>query len=62
MLFRSTYGIDVGETGRAWVARMLDHPAMREWEEAALAETFREEGHEAEVAAYGVVTADHRAF
>jgi glutathione S-transferase len=57
-----TYGIDVGETGRAWVARMLDHPAMREWEEAALAETFREEGHEAEVAAYGVVTADHRAF
>ena len=56
-----TYGIDVGEAGAAWVARMLDHPAMRAWEAAALAETFREDGHEAEALAYGTVTADYRA-
>lgn len=56
-----SYGIDVGEAGARWVARMLDHPAMRAWEAAALAETFREAAHEAEVAAVGVVTEDRRA-
>ena len=56
-----TYGIDVGEAGARWVATMLDHPAMREWEAAALAETFREPGHEADVAACGTIVADHRA-
>jgi glutathione S-transferase len=33
---------------------------MLEWEAAALAETWREESHEAELAAAGVVTADYR--
>ena len=56
-----TYGIDVGEAGEAWVARMLGYPAMREWEAAALAETFREDGHEAEAAACGTIVADLRA-
>lgn len=56
-----SYGIDVGEAGARWVAWMLEQPAMRAWEAAALAETFREDGHEAEVAAVGLVTADHRA-
>ncbi|KQN92966.1 glutathione S-transferase [Sphingomonas sp. Leaf231] len=55
-----TYGIDVGAAGARWVAWMLDQPAMRVWEAAALAETFREATHEAEVAAVGIVTADHR--
>lgn len=55
-----TYGLDAGG-GREWVDRVLDHPAMREWEAAALAETWREESHEAELAAAGTVTADHRA-
>jgi glutathione S-transferase len=54
-----TYGLDVGN-GQAWVERILDHPAMKEWEEAALAETWREPGHEAELAASGVVTDDFR--
>ena len=57
-----TYGIDVGAAGAGWVARMLAHPAMRAWEDAALAETFREASHEAEVDAVGVVTEDHRAL
>lgn len=54
-----TYGLDVG-MGQAWVDRILAHPAMLDWEAQALAETWREEAHEAELAAAGVVTADHR--
>ncbi|MEG8040417.1 glutathione S-transferase family protein [Sphingomonas sp. LR60] len=57
-----TYDIDVGEAGARWVAWMLEQPAMRAWEAAALAETFREASHEAEVTAVGVVTEDHRAL
>ena len=55
-----TYGLDVG-AGQAWVDRIIADPAMQEWERAALAETWREESHEAELAAAGTITADHRA-
>lgn len=55
-----TYGLDVG-AGQAWVDHMLAHPAMLEWERQALAEQWREEGHEAELAAAGAITADYRA-
>lgn len=54
-----TYGLDVGG-GQAWVDHMLAHPAMLEWERQALAESWREQGHEAELAAAGVVIADYR--
>src|SRR3546814_2920914 len=54
-----TYGLDAG-AGQAWVDHMLAHPAMQEWERQALAEEWREESHEAELAAAGVVTADYR--
>ena len=54
-----TYGLEVGG-GQAWVERVLAHPAMREWEAQALAETWREESHEAELAAAGTITADYR--
>lgn len=54
-----TYGLDVGK-GQEWVDRVLAHPAMLEWEAAALAETWREASHEAELAAAGVITADFR--
>lgn len=54
-----TYGLDVGK-GQAWVDRILAHPAMRDWEAQALAEDWREEAHEAELAAAGVITADYR--
>lgn len=56
-----TYGIDVGAAGARWVDTILAHPAMQAWERAALAETFREDGHEAEANAVGTVTADYRA-
>lgn len=54
-----TYGLDVGG-GQAWVDAMLAHPAMRQWEEEALAETWREESHEAELADAGAIIADYR--
>ncbi|MGB7654574.1 MAG: glutathione S-transferase family protein [Novosphingobium sp.] len=54
-----TYGLDVGK-GQDWVDHILSHPAMLEWEAAALAETWREDVHEAELAAAGVITADYR--
>jgi len=54
-----TYGLDVG-AGQAWVERVLAHPATQDWETQALAETWREEGHEAEMIAAGAMTADYR--
>lgn len=56
-----TYGLELGPTAHGWVDHMFDLPFMREWEAAALAETWREEAHEAEVVAAGRVIADHRA-
>jgi glutathione S-transferase len=56
-----TYDLDVGPVARNWVELMLAHPSMREWEAAALAETWREESHEAEVGAAGRIIQDHRA-
>ena len=55
-----TYGLDVG-AGQAWVEQALGHPAMRDWEAQALAETWREASHEEELVAAGAVTADFRA-
>lgn len=55
-----TYGLDVGEAGARWVATVLAHPAMREWEAAALGEPWREAEHEADLARCGRVTADYR--
>lgn len=55
-----TYGLDVGR-GQAWVDRILAHPAMRQWETEALAETWRERSHEDELAAAGEIIADYRA-
>jgi glutathione S-transferase len=39
---------------------MLDVPAMREWESQALREPYREQGHEAELAAAGSIIEDFR--
>lgn len=55
-----TYGLDVG-AGQAWVDHVIALPAMQQWENAALAERWREADHEAELAAAGDVVADYRA-
>lgn len=54
-----TYGLDVGR-GQEWVDHILAHPAMQQWETEALAESWREESHEAELAAAGALIADYR--
>lgn len=54
-----TYGLDVG-AGQAWADRILAHPAMLQWEAEALAETWREAEHEAELAAAGELIEDFR--
>jgi len=54
-----TYGLDAGG-GQAWVDQLLVHQAARLWEAEALAESWREDSHEAELAAAGTVTADYR--
>jgi glutathione S-transferase len=54
-----TYGLDVGK-GQAWVDHIIAHPAMQQWEAEALAESWREVGHEAELLSCGAIIADHR--
>jgi glutathione S-transferase len=55
-----TYGLDVGR-GQAWVDWIIANPAMQQWEAMGLAETWREVGHEQEIAAMGEIVADYRA-
>lgn len=56
-----TYGLDVGPIAQGWVDHMLAHPAMQQWEAEALAETWREDSHEAEIGAAGRIVEDFRA-
>jgi glutathione S-transferase len=44
-----TYGLRLDEVPAAYAARLLALPAMRAWYEEALAETFREPRHDAEL-------------
>ncbi|MBN8476632.1 glutathione S-transferase family protein [Sulfuritalea sp.] len=55
-----TYGITSQGAAAGYMETMLAHPAMREWEAAALAEDFRDPPHEDELAQIGRVTADLR--
>ena len=55
------YALELGPKGSAWIERMLNLPAMIEWEEQALGEPYREEGHESELAAVGSIIEDFRA-
>lgn len=55
-----TYGLEVGSAGQAWVDQMLMLPAMLAWEKDALAESWREAGHEDELRACGEIIADYR--
>jgi len=55
-----TYDISLGTTARGYAERLLQLPAMREWEAAGLAEPWRDEAHEQEIAQYGEFVADLR--
>ncbi len=54
-----TYGLDAGQ-GQSWVDHIIAHPAMRQWESEALAEIWREAGHEEELRNCGEIIADYR--
>lgn len=56
-----SYGLAFEGAAAAYPAHLLALPAMREWYAEAIAETWREPGHEAEVAAAGTITQDCRA-
>jgi glutathione S-transferase len=54
-----TYGLEVGK-GQAWVDHIIAHPSMQQWQAEALAESWREVGHEEELLSCGAITADYR--
>lgn len=56
-----SYGLILPGPAAAYAQRLLDRPAMQQWYTAAVAEPWREAGHEAEVAAAGEITEDLRA-
>ncbi|WP_434721878.1 glutathione S-transferase family protein [Mesorhizobium sp. RIZ17] len=56
-----SYRLAVEGAAAAYPPRLLDLPAMREWYVSALAETWREPGHDAEIGAAGVIVEDLRA-
>ncbi len=55
-----SFDLDFGGQAASYFERMLAEPAMYWWYEAALKESWREPGHEAEVVQYGKLTADYR--
>jgi glutathione S-transferase len=55
-----TYGLTLSDAAQTYAHRLLEHPAMREWYEAALAEPWREQAHESGISAAGRITADFR--
>lgn len=56
-----TYGLSFDDTAAAYLARLLALPAMRSWYSDALAEPWREPGHEAEAEVAGEWLEDLRA-
>jgi glutathione S-transferase len=56
-----TYEPRVSAAARRYAAHLLSLASMREWYDAALAETWRDEPHEAEARAVGTWTSDLRA-
>ncbi|QNM97054.1 glutathione S-transferase family protein [Chitinimonas koreensis] len=55
-----SYGLQLGEAADAYAARLRALPGMQRWLAAALAEPWREPGHEAEALAAGTLLEDRR--
>lgn len=55
-----SFDLDIGAAGKAWVDHVISHPAMQDWEAEALAESYREQGHEEEMAETATVVEDFR--
>ena len=56
-----SYDLPVSPTAKAYAERLLNLQSMMEWEEEALKEVWREEGHEQEALAIGILLNDLRA-
>lgn len=56
-----TYGLKFSANSTAYLQRLLELPAMQQWYAAGLAETWRDQSHDDELQAVGVITADLRA-
>jgi glutathione S-transferase len=56
-----TYGLELEPAASSYAARLLALPSMQKWEADALAETWRDEGHEDEVRRAGTWLEDRRA-
>ncbi|HWW05095.1 glutathione S-transferase family protein [Collimonas sp.] len=55
-----TYGLKLSPAAQAYATRLLGLPAMQQWQTDALAESWREPGHEAEAKAAGTLLQDLR--
>jgi glutathione S-transferase len=56
-----TYELTLSKKAMAYALTLLDHPAMRNWYRAGLAENFRDWPHENEYEDFGTLTEDLRA-
>lgn len=56
-----TYDLKLSDEALAYAERLRNLPAMQEWYEAGLAETIRDEPHDAEIALAGTLVEDLRA-
>jgi glutathione S-transferase len=62
VVFRvQTYHLTLSDKAKSYAQTMLALPAMKQWYDAALLETWREQGHEKDILAAGKVVSDHRA-
>jgi glutathione S-transferase len=55
-----TFGLPLGKQALGYVELILKHGAIGDWYKAALTESWRETGHEIEIAETGTVLSDHR--
>lgn len=55
-----TYGILLGDRSKAYLERLLSHPAMMEWEKDALNETLGDKSHDEEIERMGLIVQDFR--
>jgi glutathione S-transferase len=56
-----TYALKLDAAGAAYAERLLQLQSMRDWYESALAETWRDAPHDADVLKFGTVLQDQRA-
>jgi glutathione S-transferase len=56
-----TYNLPVNEASKRYVAMLLQHPAVDEWVQAGIGETWRDVPHEKDILASGEVLQDLRA-